>query len=186
DSLRAELQELLKLIFDLERALARVGAGRANARDLIGLRGSLQPLPRLAALRFKAKGLSSLRLGTHVELAAFLGKTLQDDPPHLLTEGGIVKRGFDPELDKLHAIASDGKRWIANFEAEEIKRSGIPSLKVGYTQVFGYYIEITNAHKEKIPAGYLRRQTLKNAERYITPELKDYETLVLNAEDRLK
>jgi DNA mismatch repair protein MutS len=186
DALRTQLQELLKLIFDLERALARVGAGRANARDLVGLRTSLQPLPKLAAVKFKAKGLSSLRIGTHTELSAFLTKALQDDPPHQLTEGGIIRRGFDAELDKLHSISTDGKSWIANFEAEEIKRSGIGSLKVGYTQVFGYYIEITNAHKEKIPAGYVRKQTLKNAERYITPELKEYETMVLNAEDRLK
>src|SRR5262245_51232575 len=186
EALCGQLQELLKLIFDLERALARVGAGRANARDLVGLRTSLQPLPKLAALKFKAKGLSSLRIGTHAELASFLSKALQDDPPHLLTEGGIIRRGFDPELDKLHSISTDGKSWIANFEAAEIKRSGISSLKVGYTQVFGYYIEITNAHKEKIPAGYVRKQTLKNAERYITPELKEYETMVLNAEDRLK
>jgi DNA mismatch repair protein MutS len=186
ETLRSQVQELLKLIFDLERALARVGAGRANARDLVGLRASLQPLPKLAALKFKAKGLSSLKVGRHAELCAYLENALQDDPPHLLTEGGIVRRGFDPELDKLHSIATDGKSWIANFEATEVKRSGIPSLKVGYTQVFGYYIEITNAHKEKIPAGYVRKQTLKNAERYITPELKDYETMVLNAEDRLK
>jgi DNA mismatch repair protein MutS len=185
-ALRSQVQDLLKRIFDLERALARVGAGRANARDLVGLRGALEPLPKLAGLGFKAKGLASLRIGTHAELAAFLEKALQDDPPQLLTEGGIVKRGFDPELDKLHSIATDGKSWIANFEGAEIRRSGIPSLKVGYTQVFGYYIEITNAHKEKIPAGYVRKQTLKNAERYITPELKEYETLVLNAEDRLK
>jgi DNA mismatch repair protein MutS len=186
DALRGQVQDLLKLIFDLERALARVGSGRANARDLVGLRASLQPLPKLAGIKFKAKGLSSLRIAAHAELCAFLEKALQDDPPHLLTEGGIVRRGFDAELDKLHSIATDGKSWIANFESAEIKRSGIPSLKVGYTQVFGYYIEITNAHKEKIPSGYVRKQTLKNAERYITPELKEYETMVLNAEDRLK
>jgi DNA mismatch repair protein MutS len=186
DALRGQVQEQLKLIFDLERALARVGAGRANARDLVGLRASLQPLPRLAALKFKAKGLSCLRIGTHAELSAFLAKALEDDPPHLLTEGGIIRRGFDAELDKIHSISTDGKSWIANFEAAEVKRSGIASLKVGYTQVFGYYIEITNAHKEKIPSGYVRKQTLKNAERYITPELKEYETMVLNAEDRLR
>jgi DNA mismatch repair protein MutS len=186
EALRAQVQDQLKLIFDLERALARVGAGRANARDLVGLRTSLQPLPKLSSIRFKAKGLHALKIGKHAELADFLGKALQDDPPHLLTEGGIIRRGFDAELDKLHAISTDGKSWIANFEAEEIKRSNIPSLKVGYTQVFGYYIEITNAHKEKIPANYVRKQTLKNAERYITPELKDYESLVLNAEDKLK
>jgi DNA mismatch repair protein MutS len=186
DALRARVQELLQLIFDLERALARVGSGRANARDLVGLRSSLQPLPTLAALKFKAKGLSSLKIGNHTDLAAYLGKALQDDPPHLLTEGGIIRSGFHEELDKLRSISTDGKSWIANFESAEIKRSGIASLKVGYTQVFGYYIEITNVHKEKIPSGYLRKQTLKNAERYITPELKEYETLVLNAEDRLK
>src|SRR6185436_16317838 len=104
----------------------------------------------------KAKGLSAHKIGTHTELAAFLGTALQDDPPHQLTEGGLIRRGFDPELDKLHAISTDGKSWIANFEAEEIKRSNIPSLKVGYTQVFGYYIEITHAHQSKIPAGYVR------------------------------
>ncbi|HLY74760.1 MAG TPA: DNA mismatch repair protein MutS [Planctomycetota bacterium] len=186
EALRTQIQEQLKRIFDLERALARVGAGRANARDLVGLRTSLGPLPNLSALKFKAKGLGVLKIGNHADLAAFLAKALQDDPPHLLTEGGIVRRGFDPELDKLHSITTDGKTWIANFESEEVKRSSIPSLKVGYTQVFGYYIEITNAHKEKIPANYVRKQTLKNAERYITPELKDHETLVLNAEDRLK
>jgi len=186
ESLRAQVQDLLKLIFDLERALARVGSGRANARDLVGLRNSLQPLPKLAALKFKAKGLAAQKIGVHKELAAFLGEALQDDPPHQLTEGGIIRRGFDAEIDKLHSLSTDGKSWIANFEAAEIKRANIPSLKVGYTQVFGYYIEITNAHKEKIPANYVRKQTLKNAERYITPELKEHETLVLNAEDRLK
>jgi len=186
EALRAQVQDLLKLIFDLERALARVCAGRANARDLVGLRASLQPLPKLAGLKFKANGLSAHKIGTHAELAAYLEKALQDDPPHQLTEGGLIRRGFDAELDKLHSISTDGKSWIANFEAGELKRSAIPSLKVGYTQVFGYYIEITNAHKEKIPANYVRKQTLKNAERYITPELKEYETLVLNAEDRLK
>lgn len=186
ESLRGKIQEQLKLIFDLERALARVGSGRANARDLVGLRSSLVPLPKLASFKFRAKGLASLSIGTHLDLANYLERALQDDPPHLLTEGGIVRRGFDEELDKLQSIAADGKNWIAGFEAAEIRRSGIPSLKVGYTQVFGYYIEITNAHREKIPSGYVRKQTLKNAERYITPELKEYETLVLNAEDRLK
>jgi DNA mismatch repair protein MutS len=186
DPLRTRVQELLQVIFDLERALARVGSGRANARDLVGLRSSLQPLPALAALKFKAKGLASLQISTHAELASYLGKALQDDPPHLLTEGGIIRSGFHDELDKLRSISTDGKSWIANFEAAEIRRTGIASLKVGYTQVFGYYIEITNVHKEKIPSGYVRKQTLKNAERYITPELKEYETLVLNAEDRLK
>jgi DNA mismatch repair protein MutS len=186
ERLRAEIQEQLKTVSDMERALARVGAGRANARDLAGLRASLQPLPKLASLKFKAKALKELRVGTHDALAAELGKALADDPPHQLGEGGIIRAGFDPELDKLRSMAVDGKGWIAAFEAREAKRTGIASLKVSYNRVFGYYIEITNVHQAKVPADYLRKQSLKNAERYITPELKDYETTILNAEDRAK
>jgi len=184
EELRRAAQKSLKSVFDLERALARVGAGRASARDLVGLRASLKPLPDLAGLRFGSAALSGLRIGTHAELCAFLEKALQDDPPHLLTEGGIIRKGFHEELDKLRSVATDGRSWIASFEAQEARRTGIPSLKVGYNQVFGYYIEVTNVHREKITAGYLRKQTLKNAERFITPELKDYETMVLNSEDR--
>ncbi len=184
EGLRRAAQGALKPVFDLERALARVGAGRANARDLAGLRASLHPLPELSRLRFKSRALSALRIGTHAELAAHLEKALADDPPHLLTEGGLIRKGFHEELDKLRSIAADGKSWIASFEAREIGRTGISSLKVGYNQVFGYYIEVTNVHREKIPAEYVRKQTLKNAERFITPDLKEYETLVLNSEDR--
>lgn len=186
ERLRGDVQELLKNVSDLERALARVGAGRANARDLVGLRTSLQPLPKLAALKFKAKALKDAKVGTHEALAAELGKALADEPPHQITEGGIIKKGFHAELDRLRALAVDGKSWIAEFESREAKRSGIPSLKVSYNRVFGYYIEITNVHQAKVPADYVRKQSLKNAERYITPELKDYETTVLNAEDRAK
>ncbi len=184
DTLRRGAQEHLKAVFDLERALARVGAGRATARDLVGLRQSLRPLPGLAALRFRTAALAGLRIRTHDDLAAYLDRALADNPPHLLTEGGLIRKGFHEELDRLHSLAADGKGWIASFESREAKRSGIPSLKVGYNQVFGYYIEITNAHKEKIPPDYVRKQTLKNAERYITPDLKEQETMVLNAEDR--
>jgi DNA mismatch repair protein MutS len=186
DALRRQAQESLKAIFDLERALARVGAGRANARDLVGLRNSLKPLPKLSTLKFKSAALARLKIGTHADLAAYLERAVADDPPHLLTEGGLIKPGLDTELDELRSLATDGKSWIARFEADEIQRSGIGSLKVGYNRVFGFYIEITNAHKEKIPAGYVRKQTLKNAERYITPELKDHENAVLNAESRTK
>jgi DNA mismatch repair protein MutS len=186
ERLRTDVQDLLKNVSDLERALARVGAGRANARDLVGLRTSLQPLPKLAGLKFKARALKDLKIGTHEKLAAYLGQALADDPPHQITEGGIIRKGFHEELDKLRAMAVDGKGWIAEFETREAKRSGIPSLKVSYNRVFGYYIEITNTHQAKVPADYVRKQTLKNAERYITPQLKDYETTVLNAEDRSK
>ncbi|HYE99334.1 MAG TPA: DNA mismatch repair protein MutS, partial [Planctomycetota bacterium] len=183
---RLEIQELLKNVSDLERALARVGAGRANARDLVGLRSSLAPLPKLAAMKFKAKGLKSLRIGTHDALAKHLGEALADDPPHQITEGGLLRKGYHAELDRLRTMAVDGKSWIAEFEARESKRTGIPSLKVSYNKVFGYYIEITHVHQAKVPADYVRKQTLKNAERFITPELKEYETTVLHAEERAR
>jgi DNA mismatch repair protein MutS len=186
ERLRSEIQDLLKHVSDLERTLARVGAGRANARDLNGLRASLEPLPKLAALKFKAKALRTLRIGTHRPLVEQLAKAIAEDPPPTLTEGGLIRKGFHEELDRLRALATDGKSWIAGFEAREVKRTGIASLKVGFNKVFGYSIEITNVHREKIPADYVRKQTLKNAERYITPELKDYETQVLNAEDRAR
>jgi DNA mismatch repair protein MutS len=186
ERLRSDVQELLKNVSDLERALARVGAGRANARDLNGMRASLAPLPKLAAHKYKAKGLKALRVGTHRALTERLAKALADDPPPTLTEGGLIRTGYHAELDKLRALATDGKSWIAEFEAREVKRTGISSLRVGFNKVFGYSIEITNTHKEKIPADYIRKQTLKNAERYVTPELKDYETQVLHAEDRAK
>jgi DNA mismatch repair protein MutS len=186
DARRKELQDLLKDIFDLERALARVGAGRANARDLVGLRASLQPLPAVAKLRYASKALAGLKVGTHAALASLLGKALADDPPPLLTEGGLIRKGWHEELDRLRSMTTDGRSWLAEFEAAEAKRTGIPSLKVGYNRVFGYYIEITNVHQSKVPAGYVRKQSLKNAERYITPELKDHETTVLNAQERSK
>lgn len=186
ERLRLDVQDALKSVMDLERTIARVGAGRANARDLVGLRSSLAPLPKLAALKYTSKALKDLKIGTHEKLAQHLGAALADDPPHQITEGGIIREGFHAELDKLRAMAVDGKGWIAEFETREAKRSGIPSLKVSYNRVFGYYIEITNVHQAKVPADYVRKQTLKNAERYITPELKDYETTVLNAEDRSK
>jgi DNA mismatch repair protein MutS len=186
ETVRKAVQKNLEGVSDLERALARVGSGRANPRDLVGLRASLAPLPELAGLKFKAKGLKDLEIGTHGKLAAYLGKALADEPPHLLTEGGIVRKGFHEELDKLRSLATDGKSWIAEFESKEAKRTGIPSLRVSYNKVFGYYIEITNVHQSKIPSDYVRKQTLKNAERYITPDLKDYEATVLNAEGRSK
>jgi DNA mismatch repair protein MutS len=186
DALRRQAQEELKSVFDLERALARVGSGRATARDLVGLRASLKPLPNLSKTKFRGGALATLRIRTHADLAAHLDRALADDPPHLLTEGGLIRSGFHEELDRLRSLATDGKSWIAQFEADEVKRSGIASLKVGYNRVFGFYIEITNAHKERIPAGYVRKQTLKNAERYITPELKEHENAVLNAETRSK
>ena len=176
---RQDVQAALKPICDIERVLARVGAGRAHPRDLVGLRGSVAALPALA----KASGRA---MGDHAALAEYLQRAVVDEPPHLLTDGGIIRRGFDEELDRLRSISTDGKSWLASFEKREAERTGIGSLKVGYQRVFGYFIEITNVHREKVPADYVRKQTLKNAERYITPELKDYETQVLNADERAR
>src|SRR5205823_12532383 len=118
-------------------------------------------------------------------LREVLDAALVDDPPPSAHEGGIIRRGHDAALDELHAIARGGKEWIARFQAQEITRTSIPSLKVGFNQVFGYYIEITHTHVSKIPSDYQRKQTLKNAERYITPELKAYEEKVLTAEEKI-
>ncbi|MBI5369276.1 MAG: DNA mismatch repair protein MutS, partial [Planctomycetes bacterium] len=120
------------------------------------------------------------------ELRALLDRALVDDPPIPIKEGGIFREGFDPELDRTRSLGKEGKDWIKTFQAREISRTGISSLKVGFNSVFGYYIEITNVHQEKIPADYTRKQTLKNAERYITPELKEYETQVLHADEHAR
>ncbi|MBI4835378.1 MAG: DNA mismatch repair protein MutS [Planctomycetes bacterium] len=187
---RRIIQKELKNINDIERIVGRLGTGKANPRDMVGLKTTLLSLPavkkQLAAetenpplLRNIIEGLDPLP-----ELTDFINKAIVDDPPLAITEGRIIKTGFDAELDKIRSTSREGKQWIARFQSDEIKRTGISSLKVGFNNIFGYYIEITNPHKDKIPADYIRKQTLKNAERYITPQLKDYETQVLHADER--
>jgi len=189
-ALRADVRRVLDGVYDIERLAARVATGRANARDLVALARSLEALPALEAqlsgcgsepLRAFADGLDPV-----AEARELIAAALVTDPPLLLKEGGLIREGYSSELDELRAIQRDGKGWIAAFQARETKRTGIPSLKVGYNKVFGYYIEVTHAHQEKVPPEYVRKQTLKNAERYITPELKEYETRVLTAEERAR
>ena len=110
---------------------------------------------------------------------------IEPDPPAALADGGVIRAGYNDELDELRELAVNGKRWIADLQAEERERTGIPSLKVGFNNVFGYYIEITNTHREKVPAEYIRKQTLTGAERYVTPALKEYEEKILHAEERI-
>ena len=189
-ALRQEARARLNEVYDIERLTARVATARANARDLLALRRSLEPLPALKE-RLGAAGTARLRaigerLDTVDEARALIGAAIAADPPVLLKEGGLIREGYSAELDELRSIQRDGKSWIARFQASEIERTKIPSLKVGYNQVFGYYIEVTHTHQQKIPADYLRKQTLKNAERYVTPELKEYEARVLTAEDRAR
>ncbi len=174
---------------DLERLAARVGTGRASPRDLGGLARTLAILPTLRGI---LEGATAPRL---VELAAALepcpeirqaiDEALVDEPPLALKEGGMIREGYHPQLDELREIARGGKSWIARFQAEQVRRTGIAGLKVGFNKVFGYYIEITHAQGARgVPSDYIRKQTVKNAERYITPELKEYEDKVLRAEDR--
>jgi DNA mismatch repair protein MutS len=187
-ALRQELRAGLEQAFDLQRLTSRVSTGRASPRDLGAVRHTLRLLPGLKA-RVTARRSSLLqgleaRLELCPDLRTALDAALVDDPPHNPREGGLIREGHNRELDELRAIARGGKEWIARFQAEEITRTGINSLKVGFNQVFGYYIEITHTHASKIPGNYQRKQTLKNAERYITPELKEYEEKVLTAEEK--
>jgi DNA mismatch repair protein MutS len=187
--LRQELREILGEGHDLQRLTARVSTSRASPRDLAAVGRTLRLLPRLKA-RVTARRATLLRdLEARLELCPDLREVLDsalvDAPPLSPREGGVIRQGYDAELDQLHAIASGGKDWIARFQAAEITRTGISSLKVGFNKVFGYYIEITHVHANKIPADYQRKQTLKNAERYITPELKEYEEKVLTAEEKI-
>lgn len=187
--LRTEIREHLKEISDLQRLTARVSTGRASPRDLSAVASTLRQLPKFKAKVTARRAVLLRQLVSRLELCPDLRESLDtalvDDPPNNIKEGGIIRRGYDSELDELYSITREGKDWIARFQAEEVTRTGIPSLKVGYNQVFGYYIEITHAHRDKVPSEYQRKQTLKNAERYITPELKAYEEKVLSAQEKI-
>ncbi|GBC93116.1 DNA mismatch repair protein MutS [bacterium HR15] len=192
---RDALREKLRRIADLERLIARASTGTANARDLVALRSSLQELPALYAelqglldaIETPAALLQGLapRLMPMEELRALLERALVDDPPTNLQTGGIIRDGFDPELDRLRQVRTEGRNWIAQLEAEERRRTGIPSLKVGYNAVFGYYIEVSKPHLNKVPSDYIRKQTTTQAERFITPALKEQEAILLGAEERI-
>jgi DNA mismatch repair protein MutS len=192
---RDALRQMLRPLADLERLAARASTGTANARDLVALRQSLQRLPDLhaeadALLRELPQPpmlLATLapRLAPLNDLCALLERALVDDPPADLKSGGVIRDGYDPELDRLRQVRTDGKQWIAQLEAKERQRTGIPSLKVGYNAVFGYYLEVSKPHLNKVPADYIRKQTLANAERFITPELKEQEAILLGAEERI-
>ncbi len=185
-----QLRELLREVYDIERLLARVATGRASPRDLGSVQKTLGILPKLKAKLTGRKSSLLGRLERSVNLCAdlrnLLDAALNDDCPLTVHEGGIIRAGHHEELDRLRALAAGGKQWIAEYQAQEAERTEIPSLKVGFNKVFGYYLEITNAHRDKAPPEYIRKQTLKNAERYITPELKEYEEKVLTADDKAK
>jgi len=189
-ALRRDLTAELEAIYDIERLTTKVYTGRANARDLVALRRSLCHLGPIKELLAGADAslLAVLRdtLDPCPEVEGLIATAIKPDPPPTLTEGDIIQAGFSQELDELRRTSREGQSWIAEFEAREAARTGIPSLKVGFNKVFGYYIEVTNVHRDKVPPEYTRKQTLKNAERYITPELKERESAVLGAGERAK
>jgi DNA mismatch repair protein MutS len=186
---RSDLRTAFGAVYDLERLISRVSLGAANARDLLALKQSCAALPAIKGLlsRCEAKLVFDIvsRWDDLPELFALIDKAVSDDPPYTLREGKLIKKGFSAELDELRSISSEGKGWIAGIELRERQRTGITSLKVSYNRVFGYYIEVTKANLANVPQDFIRKQTLANAERFITPELKEYEDKVLGAEEKI-
>ncbi len=186
---RDKIRNELANIGDLERLIAKIATARANPRELNYLRDALGQIPDLKSFLRSSKSISLVGLREQLDpLGTVVGKirsAIADDPPLALVDGGVIRKGYNVELDEIRALAFHGKDWIAKLQIQERQRTGISSLKVGFNNVFGYYIEITNAHKDKIPADYIRKQTITNAERFITPELKEYEEKILHAEEKI-
>ena len=186
--LRLDLRNLLARVSDLERLASRVSMKSANARDLIGIRESLKVIAPIRELVPKESPELLREIGSKLDpmpaLLDLLERAISNEAPSVLHEGRLLKSGFNAELDELSAVRRDGKSYLARIETEERQKTGINSLKIGYNQVFGYYLEVTNPHLERVPEYFQRRQTLVNAERFITPELKELEAKILTAEDR--
>lgn len=181
------ISQIIKQTSDLERLLSKLGSTRGSGRDLAGLRTTLQLLPSFAGhldkKKIKRSGLTISNLPDMSDLLDKLEQVIVDEPPVSVKNGGIIRDGVDADLDEIRGIAQNAKAWLVDFQASERERLGIPSLKVGYNKVFGYYIDIRNTHKELVPEDYIRKQTLVNSERFITEELKEYEEKVLTAEE---
>ena len=182
-NLREALGEQLKTIADLERIVSRIEVGSANARDLVALRNSLSVLPALQEMLQGCKSnlLHKLCSGLylHEDLAYKLQEAIVDEPPFSVREGGMIRRGYNAELDELHLIAQDNKTWMQNFEQKIKDETGIKTMKVGFNKVFGYYIEVSKGQSSSVPDYFVRKQTLVNAERYIVPELKEFENKII-------
>lgn len=189
------IRKALGNVYDFKRICGRIGAGRANARDLISMKLSLMRIPELKSLltnvNTQGEKASALlnelydRIDDFEDVSSLIENALVDEPPITITEGEIIKDGFDEELDSMKRAIADGKAWIAGLENTERERTGIKALKVGYNKVFGYYLEVRNASKDLVPDEYIRKQTLVNAERYITPKLKEVEAEVLGAQNKI-
>jgi len=187
--LSKKLSEELKEISDLERLTSKICTGRANPRDVVNLKLSLNKIPRLKEILSEVPAGTLRKLNEELKplntIADKIQIALVDAPPLSLTEGGVIKPGYSIELDEIRSISIHGKDWMANLQKQEREKTGISSLKISFNKVFGYYIDISNANKDRIPESYIRKQTLVNSERFITPELKEYEEKILNAEERI-
>ena len=186
---REELREYLNPVYDLERLISRVVYQTANPRDLIAFKTSLKMLPPIRTMMndLSSALLVQLReeMDTLEDICQLIEDSIEEDPPISVREGGIIKTGFDENVDRLRSARTEGKSWLAKIEEEEREKTGIKNLRIKFNKVFGYYLEVTNSYKDLVPDYYTRKQTLTNAERYITPELKELEETILGAEDKL-
>lgn len=186
---RDELREYLNTIYDLERLLGKVSYKTANPRDLIAFRNSLEMLPHIKTVMggFEKKLLSGIQeeVDDLSDIYELIDTSIQEEPPIAIRDGGMIKEGFDHDVDTLRHAKTEGKNWLAQLENDDRERSGIKNLKIKYNKIFGYYFEVTNSYRHLVPEDYIRKQTLANAERYTTPRLKELEDLILNAEDKL-
>ncbi len=190
--LRESVTAVFKETYDIERIISRVSYGNANARDLISLKRSLLQIDELRAIVKKCRSekvkhaLRALKSNTFSIVVDLVERSIVEEPPITVKEGGLIKAGFNTELDELRTIKHEGRKWLAGFEELEKEKTGIKSLKVGYNKVFGYYVEVRKTWVEQVPDSYIRKQTLTGAERYITEDLKEYEAKALSAEERIK
>ncbi|MGQ9708221.1 MAG: DNA mismatch repair protein MutS [bacterium] len=186
----SELRELLGKIGDIERVGSRIALERANSRDLVALRNWLMVVPDIKKLlsQFRCEQLKQNHdlIGDFSSIVNDISQVLVDAPPSAITEGGLIRKGYNQELDELREIAGNAKEFIARIQATERQHTGIPNLRVGYNSVFGYYIEVTKSYLSLVPRHYIRKQTVANAERFITPQLKEYESMIINAEERIR
>ena len=187
--LRNNIKECLKAIYDFERLAGRISYGNANGKDLIALKNSIAVLPEIKGELSDSKSKLLREICENIDVLSevydVIDRAIVLDPPFIIKEGGLIKPGYSEELDNLKFSIKDGKTWISNLEETERERTGIRTIKVGYNKVFGYYIEVSNSFKDQVPMEYIRKQTLVNGERFITPELKEMENLVLNAEAKI-
>jgi DNA mismatch repair protein mutS len=183
------IEEQLHLIGDLERIISKVAVGRVSPREVVALKVALQAIEPIKAACMDADNASLNHIGEQLNICQFIrdriDREIDNDPPLLINKGGVIKSGVSAELDELRRIAYSGKDYLLQIQQRESELTEIPSLKIGYNNVFGYYIEVRNTHKDKVPAEWIRKQTLANAERYITQELKEYEEKILGAEDKI-